>query len=232
MSCYVLDLNSKVHILEGVSYTIKTFKIGGNTTMKNILIIMFGLLVSVVLTSCGPKAFHKGDYDEDVERTNLLNDKWSETDMQKVVKDLVASLSNHPSLSGAKNPPLVMVTRLQNKTSEHIDTESVMDMVRVELMNTGKVQFVDKQARDDIKDEYDYQNSGMVNQTSKKGPGKQEGAEFILNGRLDSIVQEVGKEKTVYYKVTLNFTNLEKNVIVWSGYKQIRKLYKKKRVGL
>src|SRR5687768_5373108 len=117
--------------------------------MKNVSAILFVLLVSMILTSCGPKVFQKGDYDEDVERTNLLNDKWSETDMQKVVKDLVASLSNHPSVAGAKSPPLVMVTKLQNKTSEHIDTESVMDMVRVELMNSGKVQFVDKQARED-----------------------------------------------------------------------------------
>lgn len=190
------------------------------------------LLVALSLTACGPKAFKKGEYDSDIERPNLLNDKWSESDMQKVVKDLVTSVTAHPSIAAAKTQPLVMVTQLQNKTSEHIDTQSVMDMVRVELMNSGKVLFVDKEAREDIKNEYDYQNSGMVSQGTKKGPGKQEGADYILNGRLDSIVQEVGKDKTVYYKVTLNLTSLERNVIVWSGYKQIRKIYKKKSVGL
>ena len=190
------------------------------------------LIIALSLTACGPKVFKKGDYDENVESTNLLNDKWSETDMQKVVKDLVASLTAHRSIAAAKKEPLVMVTQLQNKTSEHIDTQSVMDMVRVELMNTGKVLFVDKEAREDIKGEYDYQNTGMVSQGTKKGPGKQEGADYILNGRLDSIVQEVGKDKTVYYKVTLNLTSLERNVIVWSGYKQIRKIYKKKSVGI
>lgn len=190
------------------------------------------LLVALTVTACGPKAFKKGEYDSDIERANLLNDKWSESDMQKVVKDLVASLVAHRSIAAAKSEPLVMVTQLQNKTSEHIDTQSVMDMVRVELMNSGKVLFVDKEARGDIKDEYDYQNSGMVSQNTKKGPGKQEGADYILNGRLDSIVQEVGKDKTVYYKVTLNLTSLERNVIVWSGYKQIRKIYKKKSVGI
>jgi hypothetical protein len=49
---------------------------------------------------------------------------------------------------------------------------------------------------------------------------------------LDSIVQEAGKNKTVYYKVTLNLTNLKKNLIVWTDYKQIRKKYRKQSVGL
>lgn len=184
------------------------------------------------LASCGPKAFVKGDYDSDVEKNNLLNDQWSETDMQKVAHDLVASMTQHPVINNAKTPPLVMVTGLQNKTSEHIDTQSIMDMIRVELMKTGKVSFIDREARQDIADEYNYQNSGMVSDETKKSPGGQEGADFIVNGRLDSIVQEVGKDKSVYYKVTLNLTNLKSSRIVWSDQKQIRKLFKKKSIGL
>jgi uncharacterized protein (TIGR02722 family) len=195
-------------------------------------VLSFVMILGLSLTACGPKAFVKGDYDKDVERENLLNDQWSETDMQKAVKDLVDSLVAHPTIAGAKRPPIVMVTGLQNKTSEHIDTQNIMDMIRVELMNRGRVSFVDKEARDDVAKEYEYQNSGMVAETSKKGPGKQTGADFILNGRLDSIVQEVGKDKTVYYKLTLNLTNLDTNVINWSNYKQIRKVYKKKSIGL
>lgn len=183
------------------------------------------------LTACGPKAFVKGNYD-DVGKENLLNDSWSETDMQVAVKSMVDSLVTHPSITKAKTPPIVMVTNLQNKTSEHIDTQSIMDMVRVELTKSGKVNFIDKEARQDIADEYNYQDSGMVSQTTKKGPGGQVGADFIVNGRLDSIVQEVGKEKTVYYKLTLNMTNLKTSVITWTDQKQLRKAFKKKSVGL
>lgn len=186
----------------------------------------------LVLSGCGPKAFVKGDYDSDVNRKNLLNDNWSETDMQNIVKDLVASLTSHNVIANANKPPVVMVTQLQNKTSEHIDTQSIMDMVRVELMRGGRVSFIDKEARQDISEEYNYQNSGAVAEETKKGPGGQIGSDFIINGRLDSIVQEVGKEKTIYYKVTLNLTNLKTSQIVWSDYKQIRKLFKKKSVGL
>ena len=188
-------------------------------------------LLGLTLTSCGPKAFVKGQYD-DVERENLMNDQWSETDMQGAVQTMVASMVQHKSITDAKKMPTVMVTNLQNKTSEHIDTQNIMDMVRVDLTNSGKVQFVDKEARGDISDEYDYQNTGVVSEETKKTPGGQIGADFIINGRLDSIVQEVGKDKSVYYKLTLNLTNLKTGVIAWTNYKQIRKVYKKKSVGL
>jgi len=191
----------------------------------------FYLVALVGLSHCGPQAFTKGDYD-DVNKTNLLNDSWSESDMQVVVQDLVNKMIVHPSIANSKTPPLVMVTNLQNKTSEHIDTQSIMDMVRVDLTNSGKIQFIDKEAREDIKGEYDYQNSGMVSGESKKGPGGQIGADFIVNGRLDSIVQEVGKDKTIYYKITLNLTNLKTSVITWTGQKEIRKAFKKKTIGL
>lgn len=192
-------------------------------------LLMTGLLV--LASGCGPKAFVKGEYD-DVARENNLNDQWSETDMQKVVADLVAGMTAHSSIANAKKPPVVMVTKLQNKTNEHIDTQNIMDMVRVELSRGGKTAFVDKEAREDVADEYNYQNSGMVSETTKKGPGGQIGGDYIINGRLDSIVQEAGKDKSVYYKLTLNLTNLKTNIVEWTDYKQIRKTYRKRSVGL
>ncbi len=197
--------------------------------MKNVLLIP--VLASLfTLSACGPKAFVKGQYD-DVNKENLLNDQWSETDMQIIVKSMVDSLIQHPAISNAKKLPIVIVTNLQNKTSEHIDTQSIMDMVRVELTNSGKVAFIDKEARGDISDEYDYQNSGTVSGETKKSPGGQIGADFIINGRLDAIVQEVGKDKSVFYKLTLNLTNLKTSIITWTNHKQIRKTFKKKSVG-
>lgn len=188
--------------------------------------------MSLLVVGCGPRAFVKGEYDGNVEDQNLLTDKWSETDMQGIVRTLVASAVSHPAISSAKRPPVVMVTRLQNKTSEVIDTQSVTDMFQVELMKTGKVAFVDKAAREDMAEEYDYQNSGTTSRETQKTKGGQVGADFIMNGRLDSIVQEAGKDKTIYYKVTMNLTNLKTGLIVWTDHKQIRKLYKKQHVGM
>lgn len=197
------------------------------------LVLTVGFLLSISLIGCSSnRQFSKGTYDQNIEDPNLLTDKWSESDMQAAVKELVASAVAHPVIANAKRPPIVMVTRLQNKTSEHIDTQSITDMFTVELTNSGKVTFVDKAAREDMAEEYDYQGSGMVSRESQKGKGGQIGADFIMNGRLDSIVQEVGKDKTVYYKLTMNLTNLKTGLIQWTGQKQLRKQFKKRRVSL
>lgn len=193
--------------------------------------IMTLLVFLSAMISCGPKGFIKGEYD-DVNNENLMDDRWSETDMQKVVHKLVEKMLTSRAIKNAKRPPIVMVTRLQNKTSEHIDTQNIMDMVRVELTNGGGVLFVDKAARDDVAEEYEYQGSGMVSKETQKGKGGQIGADFIINGRLDSIVKDINKKKSVYYKVTLNMTNLKTNIIEWTGYEQLRKKYKKRRMGL
>jgi uncharacterized protein (TIGR02722 family) len=199
--------------------------------MKALQFILFLTFVTGVV-ACGPREFVKGKYDDKVEENpNLLTDKWSESDMQNAVKDLVAAAVANPNIANAKRPPIVMVTRLQNKTSEVIDTQSITDMFQVELQNSGKVAFVDKAAREDMAEEYDYQASGMVSRESQKSKGGQIGADLIMNGRLDSIVQEAGRDKTVYYKLTMNMTNLKTGLIVWTGQKQMRKVFKKQRVG-
>lgn len=184
------------------------------------------------LVACGPRQFVKGQYDENIDNPNLLTDKWSESDMQAAVKDLVSAAVSNPAIANAKRPPIVMVTRLQNKTSEVIDTQSITDMFQVELQNSGKVAFIDKAAREDMASEYDYEGSGMVSRETQKSKGGQVGADLIMNGRLDSIVQEAGRDKTIYYKLTMNMTNLKTGLIVWTGQKQLRKMFKKQRVSL
>lgn len=197
---------------------------------KKMALLTFAF-AALALSACGPTAFTKGDYD-DPEKVNLLNDQFSESDMQHMAKKLVDSMVASRAVAQAPRPPVVMVTKLENKTDEHIDTQSIMDMVKVQLGRTGAVQFVDKEAREDVSKEYDYQNSGMTDEKTAHSKGKQTGADYILNGRLDSIVQEVGKDKTVYYKITLYLTNLSTNVSVWQDQDQIRKAYRKRRVSL
>lgn len=189
-------------------------------------------LLALAITSCSSnRAFVKGQYDEDINQANLLTDRWSESDMQRAVKDLIDAAKAHSFITNARRPPIAMTTKIRNKTSEMIDTQSISDMLRVELMRGGKVQFIDKAAREDMAEEYEYQKENMTRET-RRSKGGQISADLIFNGRLDSIVQQAGRDKTIYYKLTLNMTNLKTGLIVWSDYKQIRKKFRKKRIGL
>ncbi|MCZ6633762.1 MAG: hypothetical protein O7G87_10170 [bacterium] len=49
---------------------------------------------------------------------------------------------------------------------------------------------------------------------------------------MSSNIQEVGKNKLVYYKATFQLTDLVTSEIVWTDEKEIRKSYKKRSIGL
>ena len=58
--------------------------------------------------------------------------------------------------------------------------------------------------------------------TQKKW-GKELGADYMLFGTINSIVDQYNKKKTQFYKVNLELADLETNEIVWLGDKEIKK---------
>ena len=198
----------------------------------NIKIVLTTIFLSGILSGCGPTAFVNGNYDHNINRTNLMNNRWSETDMQHTVRTLVASALRSRAIADAPRPPIVLVERLKNDTSEVIDTKSITNMIMVELSKSGRVQFINGSERKTMAAEYKYENSGTTSQFSKKNKGHQVGADLIMNGRIDSITQRVGNRESIYYKITLEMTNLSTGIIVWTDQKQIRKLFKKHSVAL
>ena len=187
-------------------------------------------LFGIFLTSCGPRAFTKGQYD-DPNKVILLDDKFNENDMQLISNQLVDSLIQFGKIKEATTPPIVMVGTVRNRTSEHIDVKSLTDKIRTELIKSGKFRFSDKTSRDEVAEEYEYQSGGLVDQKTAARKGKQVGVQYLITGDIGSNVQEVGKDKVIFYIVTLNLTDLESNLIEWSDNKEIRKRYKKQSVG-
>ena len=71
-----------------------------------------------------------------------------------------------------------------------------------------------------------------VDPVTAKKRGKQAGADYIMSGGLATNVQQVGNDKYIYYKLTMNLTNLEESTIDCTEEREIRKKFRKKRVGL
>lgn len=198
--------------------------------------VCLSALVSVAsglfLAGCGgPKAFTKGDYD-DPERVELLDDKFNEADMQQMADTTIKAMVACPYVAKAEKPPVVVVEKVQNRTEEHIDTVAMTDMIRTALIKTGKIRFVNKTERGTISDELDYHASGAINGPTAKKKGKEIGADYILSGAIMTNIQEVGSDKLIYYKLTMNLTGLETNTIDCTEEKQVRKKYKKRRISL
>lgn len=204
--------------------------------MTSKILRVCGLLCAIfavgALSGCGGRQFSQGSYD-DMAEDRLLDDKFNESDMRMIADTMVKSLTDSAVIRELKKAPVVLVTLVKNRTQEHIDMKSMTDKMRVALLKSGRFRFTDKEVREEIAGELDYQNqSGYVDAATARQKGRQIGAQFFLTGEVTDRVQEVGSKKFVYYKATFNLVNIQNAMFEWSDEKEIRKYYQKRNVGL
>ena len=188
-------------------------------------------LFALAACACyGPRAYTQGEY-EDPNTIEMLSDQFNENDLQLIAKKMVNSLAGSPAFAQMQGRPIVVVGQMRNDTSEHIDMLSLADKIQVELNKTGKFAFTDAAAREQIAQEYEYQQSGYVRPDQAKAPGQQLAADYLMTGEISSIRQAVGNDETVYYKMTAKLHNLRTGVIEWTDEKELRKKFVKHAVG-
>jgi len=175
----------------------------------------------------GPRAFTRGEY-ADPSEIDLLSDEWNPSDLQLIAKKMVTSLQGSGAFAAIQGRPVVVVGKLKNSTSEHIDMQSLADKIQTALVNTGKFQFTDRASRKAVAEEYEYQGSGYVRPDQAKGPGQQIGADFIMTGELASIKQAVGSDEFIYYKMTGKLINLRTGILEWTDEKELKKKFRKR----
>lgn len=197
--------------------------------MKRKILALALISGALTLQACGPKAFTKGEYD-DPNRVELLDDKFNEADMQQMADTIVEAIVACPDVVGARTAPIVALSKVQNRTEEHIDVDAITEMIRTNLIKSRKVKFVDRASRGELDEEYDYGASGRVSRETAKKAGKQLGVDYLLNGAIATNIQQVGNDKFVYYKLNMNLVNTDTSVIDCAEEKQVRKKYRKQRI--
>ena len=143
-----------------------------------------------------------------------------------MVKDGLARiwLSDFNIANGKK--PTVIVGLIRNKSSEHIATETFIKDIEREFVNSGKVTILQGgEAREQLRKERADQQDFSSTSTIKKW-GMEKGADFMLQGTVNSILDSNNKQKVVFYQVDLELTSLESNEKVWIGTKKIKKTVK------
>jgi penicillin-binding protein activator len=195
--------------------------------------LILSACLAASLSACyGPRAYTRGTY-EDPNTIEMLSDRFNENDLQLIAKKMAASLAESPRFQQPRQDgslPIVLVGKLKNSTSEHIDMQSLADKIQTQLANTGKFAFVDANARQAIAEEYEYQGSGYVRPDQAKGPGQQVAPDYIMTGELASIKQRVGSDEFIYYKMTTKLSNLKTALVVWQDEKELKKKFVKQGV--
>lgn len=188
-------------------------------------------LALIALGGCTNKSVVRYGDASAVETTDI---NFGSTDLQKVASQMTDSLLLSPVVGTltANTRPILFVESIKNKTSEHIDTESITDSISTKLLRSGKFRFVDMARVAAVQDQLDYQqNSGMVDDSKAIAIGKQVGAQYMLYGNLASIVKSNKDKSDVYYKFTLRLLDLKSGLVEWADETEIRKTKDKKWVS-
>jgi PBP1b-binding outer membrane lipoprotein LpoB len=115
----------------------------------------------------------------------------------------------------------MMIPGIENRTSQYMDTKALTDRMRTEVFRSGKAQFINEARREDLLKEQGYQ---AVNATPETQAliGRQLGAKYMITGSMIEMSQRtprqvrVSKTKEIYYKLTVEITDLETGLLAWT----------------
>lgn len=202
-----------------------------NKTGIRILIL---IICSVILIMAGCAASTKNlnpDDDLHYDATYDFSDK------KQIVDRLVTPLLNASPFLPARVKPVLIVYPVVNETSEHINTAGITDSIRMRLMQSGKIRFINENQRINIMEETDYQNQGYVDPAQRVEQGRQLGADYILSGTLRSIKKKqpkqwrLYKKERIYYSLDLTMTDLKTGEIVYADQAELAREASKPIIG-
>ncbi len=170
----------------------------------------------------------------DATQIESVNTDFGSSDLQQIAAAMVNDLLAFPPMVTitAQSRPVIFIDGIINKTTEHIDMQSITDSIQSHLIQSGKYRFVDPNAIARVKKQFNYQqHSGLIDPSKAIQVGRQMGAQYMLYGNMISITKQSGSTKDVYYKFTLKLMDLTSGVLEWSSEKEIRKVRKKRLLG-
>lgn len=189
------------------------------------------LVFTFAFIGCGPsQKVNRVDANQQTD----LSGKWNDTDARLVTEEMIPDALTKPWLNSFKNTndnsPVVIVGRVRNESMEHIDTEVFTKEMERAFVNSGEITLVASQdERLDLRDErMDQQRWSSVETTKKLA--METGADYMLIGNINSIVDEAVDRRTlaVFYTVNLELIDVETNQKVWIGNKKIKKLIERR----
>jgi len=115
---------------------------------------------------------------------------------------------------------------VRNKSHEHIDAETFIRDIEKAVIKYQQVILVQAgEKRNELRTEKADQQE-FASPESKKKWGKELGADVILQGTINSIVDQYNKEQVTYYQIDIELTDIQTGQIVWLGDKKIKKYIK------
>jgi len=201
---------------------------------KNIVIVSTVILTSAWLAGCSSTDVKRLPVQETVD----LSGKWNDTDARLVSEQMIKDCLEKPWLSEFNKKtgqnPSVIVGNVENRSHEHIDAAVFVKSLESNLINSGKVVFVaSKGERVPVREERKSQNEeGWTDPATIKPIGKETGADFMLQGSINSVKDEAKGQYIILFQINLELVDLTTNQIKWLGQTELKKSVKKTKYSL
>ena len=170
-----------------------------------------------------------------------LSGRWNDVDSRLVAEALIHQsfessggqswAMRHTQRSGGERPT-VIVGGLRNRTLEHVPVGTFVRDLERAYINTGLVNVVASDVeRQEIRDEREDQQV-YASATNRAQLRQETGADYMLQGEIQSIEDREAGRSVVFYQVDVTLTDLESNSRVWVGQHKIKKFIDRPRLGL
>ncbi len=198
-------------------------------------LIAAGLLLpaAIALSGCASVKVSRVDAETEV----ALTDRWNDQDSRLVAEEMINDMLAYPWLKRFKKEhpgkePTITIQRIKNKSHEHISTSTFVNDIKRAVMRSGLAEFiVSGEERERLRAELRQQDA-YASENSRMEMGEEAGANFVLSGSIDSMVDQLGGKRVTFYQIDLKLIDMQSTREVWSGQKKIKKVMERSRFSL
>lgn len=195
--------------------------------IKRLIYFVCIVFISLLSSGCATRSPTLGNNVAygDSKEVEALTNEFGLTDLQKLAESMAQSMLTSSLIAGSSEKPTITIQEVKNKTSEHINTKSITDKIRVKLQKSNAVRFM-SDAVDENGALSELQRQGQSGRYAKSKTakiGQAEGAKYRLFGEITSIVKRFEDIKNIDYTLTLQLEDLNTSEIIWTDEEEIRK---------
>jgi uncharacterized protein (TIGR02722 family) len=191
--------------------------------LARLMFILPILAACGALAGCGGKKVTRIDTDTTVDLSGRWNDTDSRLVSEEMIRDCLSDQWIRTHMTHRPKKPIVIVGAIRNKSMEHIPTDTFINDIERSFIRSGQVTVVaDSGERADLRAEREAMQGNVTSETLKNF-GKERGADYVMMGDINQIIDEEDGKKVSFYQTDLELIDVESNEKVWIGQKKIKK---------
>ena len=180
-----------------------------------VILTMLGMITS----GCGSFKAKRVSAEESDAAAMEITDKWVMRDTEIAVEKILKQIQNHKGfqryLARSNQRPKIFISEVQNRTSNaYFPIDDLNDELLNEFSMSGEFILIDESARQQLLEEIQYQNDGMVDPNQAKTIGQAAGADLLVFGAVRMQPRSRGGKTIKEYSVNIRMTNLERGIEV------------------